>query len=105
MATHTRALMRKWARYGACDDCAAAPGDPCLRKIPPHQRQHYGRAEILMNAHKGRSRSEKRCGDTDGHGLRIGSTFACFLVPDHGDTPHRDWHGRTWTHRLKGAAV
>lgn len=53
MATHTRTLMRKWARYGGCDDCAAAPGDPCLRKIPPHWRHHYGHSPILQHPHKG----------------------------------------------------
>ena len=95
MATHTKVLLRKWARYDKCDGCGVFAGDPCRRKIPA-KWNYRGNAEILGNPHRGRPKSNERCGDTGGRELRIGSTFACFLVPDHGGETHRDWHGIEW---------
>jgi hypothetical protein len=104
MATHTRILQRKWARYEACAVCEVLPGDPCRRKIP--QRWHYrGNAHVLINAHKGRPKSHHRCGHTGGNTLRTNSTFACHLVPNHGGEVHRNWHGIEWPNQEAEAEV
>lgn len=99
MATHTAILLRKWARYGACPPdtgCEAAPGDPCIRKIPPHFKLGRMRPEILTKPHRGRRINHNRCGNDDRGQARIGDSFACILVPGHGGGNHRDWHGQTW---------
>ena len=95
MASHTRALMRKWSRYGECGTCAALPGDPCRRKIPINWN-YRGNDTILVNPHKGRPKSAERCNDDGGMQLRTHSTFACCLVPDHGGEVHRNWYGKEW---------
>lgn len=95
MATHTKALLRKWARYGKCGTCLVLAGDPCRRKIP--MKWHYrGNDTILGNPHRGRPKSRERCNDSGGRQLRIGSTFACCLVPGHEGETHRNWHGEEW---------
>lgn len=104
MASHTKALLRKWARYEGCTACNAVPGEPCRRKIPMTWR-YRDNDTILTNAHRGRARNKARCNDSGGRALRIGSTFACCLVPDHGGEFHRNWHGQEWPVRTSEAAV
>lgn len=104
MASHTLALLRKWSRYGGCTSCNALAGDPCRRKIPPTWRYRENDT-ILTNPHRGRPRSDKRCLHDGGMQLRIGSTFACCLVPDHGGENHRNWHGKEWPVETSEAAA
>lgn len=96
MASSTLILLRKWARYGPCADCHATPGDPCIRKIPVRFKVYRTGPDVLTKAHRGRPRSRSRCGNDDRNKTRIGDSFACHLVPDHGGEAHRDWHGHTW---------
>ena len=92
MASHTKALLRKWARYGTCGTCGVLAGDPCRRVIPPTWR-YRDHATVLNNPHRGRPKSKERCGDTGSRQLRANSTFACCLVPDHGG----EWPTQTST--------
>lgn len=98
MATSTAILLRKWARYGTCPDpgCLADAGDPCTRKIPANFRIYRSGPEIITKAHRGRPIDRNRCSNDDRGKARIGDSFACILVPDHGGQHHRDWHGHTW---------
>lgn len=104
MATHTKVLLRKWARYGPCADCGVSAGEACRRKIPV-KWNYRGNDVILGNPHRGRPKSKERCGDTGDRMLRENSTFACHLVPDHDGVDHRNWHGQTWPTQTSEVAV